>query len=257
MIKIHQISPDGEKEVHIPPIPGFFELDRIRLFGRLESTRAGNNYSWLASQPLRELMNAAPFQPYVDVLLEDVEVFSLGFHEKPKHPNLRIVDDPQSWSGERWGVVNEDIRPYWVIWGGTLVDSPALVMAAKAEDCTFRKDRQDLFNILYVESDSKPLYQGHLEIKKISKFKEAEYFWSWRLPERFRHLVRHPNKPVILFNHAVFVEEAVGYDNQYLIYVKDPHYQGLITSPDHILEPVQLDEGWWLLEHPIPEGKVD
>ena len=257
MIKIHQITPDGEKEVFIPPIPGFFKLDRARLFGRLESTRAGNNYSWLASRPLRELMNAAPFQPYLDVLLEDVEVYPLGFHEKPEHPNIRFVEDPQSWSGERLRAVNEDIRPYWVIWGGTLVESPAFVMAAKAEDCTFREERRVLFDILYVESDSKSLYQGHLEIKKISKFKEEEYFWSWRLPEKFEYLVRHPNRPVTLYNHAVFAESVVALDNRRLIYVRDPHYQGLITSPDHPLEPVRLDEGWWLLEHPVPEGGVD
>jgi len=263
MIKIHQISPDGEKEVPIPPIPGFFKLDRARLFGRLESTRAGNNYSWLASRPLRELMNAAPFQPYLDVLLEDVEVYLLGFHKKPEHPNIRIVnirfvDDPQSWSGERWGAVNEDIRPYWVIWGGSLVDSPAFVMAAKAEDCTFRKDRQDLFDSLYMESNSKPLYQGHLEVKHISKFKkEDEDYWRWQLPEKFEHLVHHPNRPVILYNHAVFAESVVALDNQRLVYIKDPHYQGLITSPDHPLESVQLGEGWWLLQHPVPAGRVD
>jgi hypothetical protein len=204
-------------------------------------------------------MNAAPFQPYFDVLLEDVKVYPLGFHEKPEHPNLRVVDDPKSWSGERWGVVDEDARPYWVVWGGTLVESPALVMAAKAEDCTFRKEREELFSVLYTEPDSKPLHQGHMEIKKISKFRDGEFveYWRWRLPEKFQHLVCYPNRPVILFNHAVFADMMVALDNQRLIYVKDPHSQGLVTSPDHPLEPVQLDEGWWLLEHPIPETNVD
>jgi len=241
-VKLFHITADGEKQLPIPPIGGTFQLDRARLAGRLLSTNAGNNYNWKCSQQFMQFLNRAPYQPVFDVLLQDVVVMPLGWHR---------ASDSWDWEG--------DAYPYWVSWGGTGVDSPALIAANWAEDCTFRKDREDLFNILYTEPDSKPLHQGHLEIKKISKFRDGEFveYWRWRLPEKFQHLVRYPNRPVILFNHAVFADMMVALDNQRLIYVKDADGQGLITSPDHPLEPVQLDEGWWLLEHPIPETNVD
>ena len=238
-IRLIHITPDGEKELPIPPIPGRFQLDRVRLAGRLLSTNAGNLSNWRCSQEFRQFLNRAPFQPYFDVLLQDVEVISLGWHQPS--------DD--------WN--DECSYPYWVSWGGKGEDAPAIVAAKVAEDCTFRKDREELFDILYVEPDSKPLYQGHLEIKKISKFHESEYFWGWRLPAKYEHLVRYSKRPVVLYNHAVFAYKVVALDNRRLIYIGAPECQGLVSSPDHPLEPVQLDEGWWLLEHPVPIVNVD
>jgi hypothetical protein len=237
-MKLIHITPDGEKELPIPPISGRFQLDRVRLTGRLLSTKAGNLSNWRCSEQFRQFLSHAPFQPYFDVLLQDVEIVSLGWHQPS-----------DSW--------NDDSYPFWVSWGGKGEDAPAIVAAKSAEDCTFRKDREELFDSLYVEADSKPIYQGHLEIKRIFKFRQDEDFWSWILPAKFDHLVRYPQRPVVLYNHAVFAWKAVALDNRRLIYIGDPERQGLISSPDHPLEPVQLDGGWWLLEHPIPTTYVD
>jgi hypothetical protein len=238
-VKLFHVTVDGEKQLPIPPIPGRFQLDRARLAGRLLSTNAGNNYNWKCSQQFLQFLNRAPYQPVFDVLLQDVEIISLGWHQPSDHYD------------------GEYIHPFWVSWGGTGVDSPALIAANWAEDCAFRKDREALFDILYTEPDSKPLHQGHLEIKHISKFREDEDFWNWRLPEEFAHLIRYPKRPVVLFNHAVFADKVIALDNKRLIYITDDSNQGLITSPDHPLEPVKLTDGWWLLEHPIPETNVD
>jgi len=235
-VKLINITPDGEKQVPIPPVQGQFRLDRARLAGRLLSTKGGNNYNWRCSQQFMQFLNRAPFQPVFNVLLQDVVVIPLGWHERSRD-------------------YGEASYPYWVSWGGTAVHAPALVAANWVEDCSFRKDRETLFDNIYMEPGSKPLYQGHLEIKEVL-FKEGVSLSYW-FPEEFAHLIRYPQRPVILFNHAVFANKVIALDNKRLIYVDDPDAQGLITSPDHPLEPLQLKKGWWHLEHPFPETRID
>jgi len=250
-IKLFYISSEGEKYIPIPTIAGRFQLDRVRLAGRLMSTRSRRNYDWQCSIQFSEFLNHSPFEPTFDVLLQDVVVFPLGWHS-PALSSEIYFDNEKA----KWEYVYEEDYPFWVIWGGTGVDSPALVVARYAEDCTFRKEREELFNILYTEPIYKPHYQGHLEIKYVTKFREEDYFSYW-FPEKFNHLLRHPNRPVILFNHATFVQSVVGLDNKRLVQITDVENQGLITSPDHPLEPFQLKDGWWYLEHPFPAKTVD
>ena len=67
--------------------------------------------------------------------------------------------------------------------------------------------------------------------------------------------VGYPQRPVTLFNHAVFVSRVVGLDNVRVVEVDG---EATVTLPDHPFEPVRLGAGTWLMEHPFPSnGRVD
>jgi hypothetical protein len=229
-INIFVLNEEGLEDLFvIPPIEGDFELQSARLVGRLQSTRGGANYNWFASRGARELMSRAPYEPYINVRLEKIEVRSLGWH-----------CHSQDVAGQ---------EGFALSWGGTLVQSPATVYAAQVVDLKKRQERDALFASLKGEPAHQ---QGGLIVDRVllgnksPEDVEAEFGLS----------LYRPNRPVVLFNHAVFVTAAVGLDNRRLIWV-DPDkvgQKGVVTSPDHPLETISLPGGWWLLEHPFPVG---
>ena len=82
-------------------------------------------------------------------------------------------------------------------------------------------------------------------------------------------LLKQHAPEILFFNHSIIFHYStpyLGFDNRRLVKVEEnPEAKGLchlypvyVVSSDHIDEPIKLSyQGWWLLEHPIPEGDID
>jgi len=139
--------------------------------------------------------------------------------------------------------------------GGSAVDAPFVVYYTSSEsfvvDHTRRDERKRLFALVAEalgENDPRGgvrLRQGHLTAVRLREeaFDAAE--------EAASDLAYYPRRPVVLFNHALFADAAIGLDNMRVVKVPNGTF---ITSPDHVFEPLVLEGGWWLLSHPWPAG---
>ena len=260
-IKLYQVDPfsaDLREEIEVPPMRGAFTLPAVRVRGRLARTRTGLNADWSATS--KDVMTSRSSRtPFVDLIFRDATVLSLGYHA-PAKKFVRI--DPVL--GELY--YNPDLL-WGLSAGGTAVDAPFCIFSHLVPyDVTRRAERELLFaclaeipsdRTLDVWEDGQDLRelwkeQGHLTARRVtwslvslSDVSDINYDPT---------LERHPNRPVTLFNHAVFVSSVIGLDNMRLIKVEQ---DSVVSSPDHPLERLVLQAGWWLLSHPWPAEDID
>lgn len=225
-IRMFLVSPEGEQEFFASPIEGFTKFNwPVRVTGRLRSTRRGASYNWKSrGVPL----SGANFEPRVDALfLGHVVVSFLGWHK----PSVEYGGEDR----------------VFLSWGGSYVDAPCIISAIEALDLTRRAEREALFASVHERMRGKPLRQGGFEACQLLAYDITVE----ELENEFNVRAMRPVRPVVLFNHACFVEAAFGLDNERLVLVGD---QGaVVTSPDHILSHLRLEPGWWLLGHPFPQ----
>ena len=226
------------QEFHVPPIPGHISFPgAVRVKGRLESTRGGANYNWLANFPLP---SRAPYCPRVHLEFRgEVVVRALGWHESAD----------TCWAPEGHQALS---------WGGTLVDSPAAVAGKEVIDLSFRKEREKVFASAEQKASKDPctcFAQGQLRAFYVGYSHLEDFAAEVGLDgeSEISSICQHPQSPVVLFNHALFVKGVIGLDNSRLVDVQG----AVLLSPDHPFEPLELETGLWLLTHPFPEKEVD
>lgn len=235
-MEVWVIKEDQRLKIEIPPLPGSYgPFEGVEVRGRLSSTGGGANYNWCANF---ELPSRAPFEPFIHLrFLGEAGIQSLGWHMY------------SSLGGGEAGVS--------LSWGGTLVDAPAVVWGQQVVDLTKRAEREQIIEIARSCLDGETWTQGGLTVQPVNITKaEAEAAF-----EHYEDVVRRPYAPVTLFNHAIFAAEVVALDNFRLIYFPvNWRLAPVITSPDHLLEPICLEPGWfYLLSHPFPSrnSRVD
>lgn len=245
----------------------------VTVRGRLTSTRAGNNANWHGGNiPL----SGAPYQPRVDLTFEaPCVLMPLGWHE---HAGCQVeCDETALYLGDREGRRFHNVPPLglaqpWLSWGGTLCDAPCLIVGTRVIDNSQRAFRQALF------ADLEPLdvgaHQGHLTVTPVrfaplyahpmhtDLLELPGDIFPWESIVRYTGVApKMPQRPVELYNHAALpVWAAWGLDNKRLLVIA-PQHTCVITSPDHVLEPVHIPNRTdariqlVLMEHPIPDGR--
>lgn len=126
----------------------------------------------------------------------------------------------------------------------------AITAQGRITDLSRRKEREGIFASLK-KIDCVPEYhQGHLAVYAVETPSAYNQDEEWD-----GSIFRHPQRPLVLYNHALFVEAALGLDNKRLFKVRD---ETTLTSPDHPLEPITFNTGngdWYVMEHPIPSDR--
>ena len=231
---VEVLREDSWMEFTIPPIRGEVRgLEAVRVTGRLRSTRGGANYNWCHRG--FELPSRALYEPFVRLEFRgEVGIRCLGWHA------YACLD------GAPEGVPA-------LSWGGTLVDAPACVWGREVIDLSFRKEREAMICAAREAlSDWKGdrRTQGALTAHQVTASLEELAERAGIGEGMLEKIVRHPVRPLVLFNHALFVERVVGFDQYRLVKIGEEG--SVVTSPDHPFEAIRLGKGVWLLSHPIP-----
>ena len=216
---LEYLTPEGKRGV----LPwGTYHLENALFYGSVRSSRAGG---WGWKLPNYTLIGYGQYCPYVEF------VFS---------GSCRVFNG-KTWPGpeeEAWGWRIGDRKAIRL--EGTIKPSPnyRLEMIAVKETAESVKEEWVW--------ERKPYTQGHLEIRPIRpgspRFERLAMNWPW-----------HRRR---IFNHQFFGETRIfwvekGPDSlTWLVLVGERGVK--ISSPDHILDPIQLWGGWYLASHPIP-----
>lgn len=236
-MKIQVLREGNWIEFIVPPMRGEVTgLEAVRVTGRLASTRGGNNYNWDANF---NLPSAARFEPFVRLEFRgEAGIRFLGWHQ---FSSLESV--PQGAKA--------------LSWGGSLVDAPALVWGQEVIDLSRRAERRAIVEAAKAEAERRrytDFQQGRLLVQYVPATFEQLAEKAGVTEVVLGEITRHPVRPLVVFNHAVFVNRVVGYDTTRLIEVER---EAVITSPDHPFEPLRLGPGVWLLSHPLPAYDQD
>ena len=217
-------------DFEVPPIQGTLTgLEAVRVTGRLKSTAGERAYNWKANFPLP---TNAPYEPFACLEFRRQSVIRFLGWGKPS--TLEYI--PR--------------KAKALSWGGKFVDTPALVWGGEVVDLSRREERKTFIETAHQAILSYDrLTQGSLVVTPLATGVTMEKLGE-EAGVNLGEIVRYPRGPVVLYNHAVFVNRVVGYDKYRVVEIGKEG--GVVTSPDHPFEPIALEEGLWLLEHPIP-----
>lgn len=229
------------------PLPQNMEADfeNLRVIGRFQST-CGGGAIWKTGKLWKEHLSNAPYEPRIDARVTEGRVTT--------SPTRTPADFSNSEIGEQELVVS-----YLAGYFGRDI---TLRISAK-EIISDRPKRKALFEIIDENMISEQFKQGSLTMSYLTTDGMKQ------IDEKIKDLgdlLKQHSPEVLFFNHCIVFHYStpyLGFDNKRLIKVEEnPDAEGLypvyVVSSDHIDEPIKLPyQGWWLLEHPIPEGDVD
>jgi hypothetical protein len=206
---------DDRGKVPIPPglnLQGYFYF-KIRL----KSTR-GNKFAWWRAGAFARLncINDSPFEPVFRGIIE-------GF----------VWNKPNSIERERYEILNDN----FVVQGG----SGVINWVARVVEPVVDRYRDYIRNLIPVDENRLFEIQGNLRIYKLDNDLDVPYFRCGF----YRYFLNH-----FIVRYANFFYRVV--DGIYYAVLEVGNLGTYILSQDHFDKPVRLNEGVYLLTHPLP-----
>ena len=221
------------------------DIEELHVVGRLISTRGGGA-SWEVGKKWREHSSNSPYRPTINATVENATIRTW----------IGRVDSSEPAEDE---LIVSRLAGYW---GRDFV----LTIHGKPE--SNRPKRKELFEEIDKEKYlGEEIVQGHLVCRRLTA--AGGEMVDNKIIELGIELNKDPvwlkRDSIRIFNHEVYSSYHnllfVGYDNKRLIKIRYEEGRGeilRIVSPDHLNKPLRLQyEGWWLLEHPLPEDNID
>jgi len=223
------------REDAVPLAPGHGYVfdkppDRAYIAQRLYSTHRGRLWWWKVSQRGQGGLNKSPYWPIWRGWVKEF-----------------------CWSPEGKEFVRDRARILWVDWDVVQGGTGGKVWGANlAEDVTPYLQAPDWIT-------PAPAIAGALPNLKLD-YPDAKqgHLWVFRVGAPFERITVEdiwPIETARFYDHIIYKTIVLGKTGTRMaIYVKDGTW---ITSPDHVDQPVRLNSGYWILEHPVPNGDVD
>jgi hypothetical protein len=214
-----------------PLAPGreYTFIEPVYLAVRLYETVGRKLCYWIIEEKARECLNQAPFQP---IWRGWVARFAWAPEGK------EFAQEREYVLSGAWDVLQGSNGGWW-IWGAKMAEDQAPWMKAG-------EWRDPVPTIAGVLDRLKPTWyacQGHLTVYRVEQpFQDCgEREW--------------PRERVRFYNHVVARGVMLGRTaTRMCVYTRESTW---LLSPDHYEEPVRLEPGYWILEHPLPRGNGD
>jgi hypothetical protein len=199
---------------------------------RLYQTAGARLCYWtVRDEKVREHLNQAPYQP----------LWRGWIGEFAWAPEGRdFVEEREYVLSSMWDVLQGSTGG-WYVWGAKMAEDQAPWMLAGE----WRNPVPTIASVLNrLKLGMSYASQGHLGIYQVDQpFAEYQEEREW------------PREGIRFYNHVVARGVSLGRNaTRMCVYTKECTW---VLSPDHHEDPVRLEPGYWILDHPIPSRNGD